>query len=132
MPSKPHSPRVVRALGDYLAAWRWRRAVEHELRPLALTLTQWLVLDACAALDVEDGELPSQRAVAERIELDAMTVSQVMKTLAERELVSRAPDVTGRAYRLLVTHEGRELLQAAKAHVEAGTRASERRRAPSR
>lgn len=128
MAIEPHGRHVARALDEYFAAWRWRRAVERELRALKLTLTQWLVLDACAALEDEHGELPSQRAVAEHIELDAMTVSQVMKTLAARDLVDRAPDVTGRAYRVLVTKKGYKTLQAAAAHLEAGTRAADRTR----
>jgi DNA-binding MarR family transcriptional regulator len=123
-----HGRRVLRALDHYLAAWRWRRAVERELRALHLTLTQWLVLDACAALNAEAEDPPSQRAIAERIELDAMTVSQVMKTLATEGLVDRAPDVTGRTYRVLVTKKGHKLLQAAAAHVEAGTRVAEGQR----
>lgn len=128
MPTESHGRHVIRALDDYFAAWRWRRAVERELRALKLTLTQWLVLDACAALDEDDGELPNQRAVAQRIELDPMTVSQVMRTLVARGLVDRAPDVTGRAYRVVVTKKGQKTLQAAAAHVEAGTRATERAR----
>jgi DNA-binding MarR family transcriptional regulator len=128
MPTEPHGRHVARALDDYFAAWRWRRAVEHELRGLKLTLTQWLVLDACAVLSGEPAEPPNQRAIAQHIELDPMTVSQVMKTLVSRGLVERASDVTGRAYRVLVTKKGHKLLQAASALVDAGTRAAERAR----
>ena len=130
MSTEFHGRRVARALDQYFGAWRWRRAVERELRALKLTLTQWLVLDACAALNAKEDDPPSQRAVADRLELDAMTVSQVMKTLATQGLVDRAPDVTGRTYRVLVTKKGHKLLQAAVAHVEAGTRTAEGARGP--
>ena len=65
----------------------------------------------------------NQRRIAERAELDAMTVSQVMKTLNDQGLVSRGPDVSGRAYRVYVTKKGEKLLQAAAPRVESGTRA---------
>jgi DNA-binding MarR family transcriptional regulator len=116
---------VTRAREQYFAAWRWRRAVERELKDLGLTLTQWLVLDAADELIREVEDAVNQRAIAERAELDAMTVSQVMKTLEEKELVSREPDRSGRAYRVYLTKKGEKLLQAAAPRVESGTRAAE-------
>jgi DNA-binding MarR family transcriptional regulator len=114
---------VARAREQYFAAWRWRRAVERELRDVGLTLTQWLVLDAADELIHEEGDAVNQRRIAERAELDVMTVSQVMKTLEEKALVSREPDVSGRAYRVFVTKKGERLLQTAAPRVEMGTRA---------
>jgi DNA-binding MarR family transcriptional regulator len=126
----PHAPSprpllVARAREQYFAAWRWRRAVERQLRGLGLTFTQWLVLEATDELVRDGGDAVNQRAIAEGAELDAMTVSQVMKTLEEKALVTRQPDVTGRAYRVFLTKKGEKLLQATVACVEAGTRATE-------
>jgi DNA-binding MarR family transcriptional regulator len=123
--SDRRSRAVARAREQYFAAWRWRRAVEKELKPLGLTLTQWLVLDAADELIQEEGDAVNQRSIAERAELDAMTVSQVMKTLEEKGLVSREPDSSGRAYRVLVTKKGEKLLQSAIPAVENGTRSGE-------
>ena len=124
-PSKQNDRRsrsVARAREQYFAAWRWRRAVERELRELGLTLTQWLVLDAADELIQDARDAVNQRRIAERAELDAMTVSQVMTTLAGKALVSRDADLSGRGYRVLVTKKGEKLLQAAAARVEVGTR----------
>jgi DNA-binding MarR family transcriptional regulator len=114
---------LVRAREQYFAAWRWRRAVERELKEVGLTLTQWMVLDAADELIQEAGDAVNQRRIAERAELDAMTVSQVMKTLEEKGLVSRGPDASGRAYRVFLTKKGEKLLQTAAPRVETGTRA---------
>jgi DNA-binding MarR family transcriptional regulator len=113
---------VTRARSAYFEAWRWRREVEAELRSLALTLTQWLVLEATDELIRESGDAVNQNAVAARTELDRMTISQVMRGLAERSLVERGSDSTGRAYRVVVTRQGRGLLKRAQPRVEAATR----------
>ncbi|HET9930860.1 MAG TPA: MarR family transcriptional regulator [Polyangiaceae bacterium] len=116
-----------RPVGDarsaYLAAWRWRREVELALRPLDLTFTQWLVLDATASAisELEDDHAVSQREVAEFCELDPMTVSQVMTTLALRGLVDRGPSATGRSYRIILSASGRRTLQSAASHIKAAT-----------
>lgn len=124
-PSRAASSRTAqRGRAAYLAAWRWRREVEHELKPLELTFTQWLVLDATASAiaELKDGDhAVSQKAVADVCELDAMTVSQVMGTLSLRGLVDRGPSASGPAYRILVTARGLRTLQNATPRVNAAT-----------
>jgi DNA-binding MarR family transcriptional regulator len=100
---------------------RWRRQAEAELRPLGLTLTQWMVLESTQQLIQETGDAVNQSAVAARVELDKMTTSQVMRTLESRGLVDRGPDMTGRAYRILVTSKGRQAVQLGQARVEAAS-----------
>ncbi len=100
---------------------RWRRQVEAELREVGLTLTQWMVLDCVQQLIQETGDAVNQSAVAQRAELDKMTISQVMRTLEGRGLVDRGPDPTGRAYRILVTSRGRQAVLLGQARVEAGS-----------
>jgi DNA-binding MarR family transcriptional regulator len=121
---------VAAAKDAYLAAFRWRRAVEKELAPLGLTLTQWLVLTATEELVRETGDAVNQNAIAARTELDRMTISQVMKTLAARAWVERGPDASGRAYRIGLTRRGEKTARLAATRVAAATRqfhAAERR-----
>jgi DNA-binding MarR family transcriptional regulator len=113
---------VALAREDYLKAWRWRREVEKALKAAELTLTQWLVLDATSALSAETDDAVSQADVAERTELDKMTVSQVMKTLAERSLVERGPDSTRHAYRIVLAPRGEQTLRRANRAADAATR----------
>src|SRR4051812_48872442 len=116
--------RLEAARETYLVAWRWRRAVEAELRALGLTFTQWFVLDATAqALRLEQDAV-SQNQIAQNSELDRQTISQVMHALAELGLVDRAPDYTGRAYRIFLTTQGQRVLQRANALLEAVPAAS--------
>jgi DNA-binding MarR family transcriptional regulator len=102
----------------YLAAWRWRRAVEAELRPLGLTFPQWLVLEATQDLVREQRDAVTQVVVARRMELDQGTTSLIMKALAKGGLVDRSPDASGGAYRIIVTREGRRRLRQAVECVE--------------
>lgn len=102
----------------YLAAWRWRRAVEAELRSLGLTFTQWLVLEATDELVRETRDAVSQTSVALRTELDHGTTSLVMKALAARSLVDRGPDMAGPAYRIIVTQAGRRLVRRVAERIE--------------
>jgi DNA-binding MarR family transcriptional regulator len=97
----------------YLAAWRWRRDVEHRLRRVGLTFPQWFVLDAVKRLIRDTKDAVNQNDVAWLTELDRMTVSQVMTTLAERGQVDRDTDAVGRGYRIRVTSKGEKTLAVA-------------------
>lgn len=107
------------ATDRYLAAWRWRRAVEGELRRLGLTFTQWLVLGAVDTLIREAKDAVNQNAVAGRTELDRSTVSQVMVTLEKLGHVDRGPDLGGPGYRIWVTPSGQKALTLGKRRVDA-------------
>jgi MarR family transcriptional regulator, organic hydroperoxide resistance regulator len=111
-------------------AQRWRRLVDTELASADLTLTRWLLLEATDALTRESGNAVSQRAVADRAEFDAMTVSQVMRGLEERGWVDRGPSPSGPAYRIVVTASGRTAVAEGRARIEAasarGARPAER------
>jgi DNA-binding MarR family transcriptional regulator len=115
-------PDVTAARRRYLDAWRWRRAVEAELKVLELTLTQWLVLESAAQATRQQGDAVSQRMVADLAELDQMTVSQVLRTLERRGLVDRGADAAGPAHRVRLTRSGERTLEAAAARVVVGTR----------
>src|SRR5688572_33389106 len=85
------------------AAMRWRGQVEAELSPSGVTLMQWLALESTHALIEETGDAVNQAQIAARMQLDKMSVSQLMTTLERLGLVDRGPDMSGRAYRILVT-----------------------------
>jgi DNA-binding MarR family transcriptional regulator len=98
------------AVERWRAAQRWRRWANAELASVGLTLTQWLVLESARALVRESGDAVSQKEVSVRVELDQMTVSQVMRVLDKKGFVSRGPDMEGRAYRVFVTSQGDALV----------------------
>jgi DNA-binding MarR family transcriptional regulator len=99
-------------------AARWRRAVEKALAGTGLTFTQWQVLDALDELIAETDEAATQSEVAARLELDHGTISIVMRTLADRALVDRCPDLSGRALRVLLTKRSTCLLRECAEAVE--------------
>jgi DNA-binding MarR family transcriptional regulator len=103
------------------AAMHWRRVVEAELAGLDLTLAQWLVLQALSELVATQGDAVSQAKVAAHLEMDRVTVSQIMRLLDRRGLVSRGPDLTGPALRIWVTAAGGRLLARAKPRFEAAS-----------
>jgi DNA-binding MarR family transcriptional regulator len=98
------------ALERWRAAQRWRRRAGAELASLGLTLTQWLVLESAEALVRQSGDAVSQKDVSMRVELDQMTVSQVMQVLDAKGLVDRGPSSEGPAYRIYVTSRGKALV----------------------
>ena len=107
-------------------AMRWRRAVEGALSESGLTFTQWLVLDALKELVDETADAAIQNQIAARVELDRGTISLVMRTLVDKHLVDRAPDITGRAWRALLTRRSASLLQEQTAEIEAASELAQR------
>jgi DNA-binding MarR family transcriptional regulator len=98
------------ALERWRAAQRWRRRAGAELASMGLTLTQWLVLESAEALVRASGDAVSQKEVSVRVELDEMTVSQVMQVLDAKGLVDRGLSSAGPAYRIFVTSRGKTLV----------------------
>jgi DNA-binding MarR family transcriptional regulator len=86
------------------AAMHWRRVIEAELTDLDLTPAQWLVLDALSKLIATQGDAVSQAKVAAHLEMDRATVSQIMRLLDHRGLVSRGPDLKVRPALRIWTH----------------------------
>jgi DNA-binding MarR family transcriptional regulator len=107
----------------WLSAMRWRRAVEGELSEIGLTFTQWLVLEATHELSEESGEAVNQSEVARRLELDRMTVSQVMRTLERQGLVDRGPAMAPPALRIWATDAGRRAISKARARANSASSA---------
>src|SRR4051812_31579185 len=86
----------------WLAAMRWRRAVERVTSEVGLTFTQWLVLDSIRELFEETGDASVQNEIAARTELDRSTISQVLRALESKGLVDRGIDLVGTAWRTLL------------------------------
>ena len=116
--------RAVRGIELWRAALRWRRQAEAELSPLGVTWMQWLALESTKALIEETGDAVNQAQIAARMELDKMTVSQLMTTLERLRLVDRGPDMSGRAYRIWVTASGQRALEKGRDKVEAASLAA--------
>jgi DNA-binding MarR family transcriptional regulator len=100
------------------ATLRWQRGVAEALAPLDLTHVQ-LVLLACTWWLNEQGERPSQVALAAQAGTDIKMTSQVLRSLERKGLIEREVDSADtRARRLRVTRRGARLAPRAIAIVE--------------
>jgi DNA-binding MarR family transcriptional regulator len=106
-------------------AMRWQQALRPALAALDLTHAQFVLLASAAYLGsaaaAEDGAEPvTQRALAEHARLDAVTTSEVLRTLESKGLVERRPHpADARARAVAVTRAGRALARKAIPAVEA-------------
>ena len=99
------------------AALAWKAEITRALEPLQLTATQFFVLGAIAWLG-KSGAPPKQREVAELSGSDAMTVSQVVRSLERAGLVKRTDDPDdSRSWRLAATAAGARTVKDAAARV---------------
>jgi DNA-binding MarR family transcriptional regulator len=110
-----------------LLLWRvtlaWQRHMRAALAPHDLTHVQFVLLASVWWL-VDHGGPPSQQRLAVHAGTDPMMTSQVVRRLADRGLLTRAPDPGDARARLLdITGPGREVLAGALADVEAADRA---------
>jgi DNA-binding MarR family transcriptional regulator len=100
------------------ATLRWQRGVAQALAPLDLTHVQFVLL-ACTWWLNEQGERPSQVALAAQAGTDIKMTSQVLRSLERKGLIEREVDTTDtRARRLSVTKRGAQLAPRAIAVVE--------------
>ncbi len=96
------------------AAVAWRRNLGKTLRPVDLTLVQFFLLGSISRLGTQNPDGPSQRDVAEHTTLDINVVSQVVRSLEQRQFVLRTRDgQDGRVFHLSLTPAGRDSLKAA-------------------
>jgi DNA-binding MarR family transcriptional regulator len=100
------------------ATLRWQRDISQALTPLGLTHVQFVLL-ACTWWLNQQGQHPSQIALAEFAGTDVKMTSQVVRSLERKGLVEREVDRTDtRARRLRVTRRGVRLAPRAIAVVE--------------
>ena len=101
------------------ATLRWQRGVAQALRPLDLTHVQFVLL-ACTWWLNEQGEQPSQVALAAQAGTEIRMTSQVVRSLERKGLIERAVDESDTRARLLrVTRRGARLTPRAIEVVEA-------------
>ncbi|MBW2454431.1 MAG: MarR family transcriptional regulator [Deltaproteobacteria bacterium] len=113
-----HDPEAI-ACGLWRASLLWRRAVQQALRPLELTLSEYLVLASLVRLTAGDGEAQSQRELADDAGLDPMTTSQAVRSLDDRGLLTREVNyVDGRRWLVLPTPRGEALHERAAPEVQ--------------
>ena len=113
------------------SAMRWQRSLDAVLRPLGLTHTRYLVLNATAELQHEARDAVSQRAIAERCELDESTTSRIALRLTEDGLLDRAPHgIDTRLWRVRLSDTGSRVLRHARTAVEAAATRFFQRSAP--
>jgi DNA-binding MarR family transcriptional regulator len=101
---------------------RWQRNLDASLVASKLTHTQYLVLSAAESATEEARDAVTQRAIAERAGLDEVTTSRVARLLTDRGLLDRGGSFDHRAYRIIVTQKGRQLLRRASPDVEAAAK----------
>ena len=95
------------------ATLRWQRGIAGALRPLDLTHVQFVLL-ACTWWLNEQGERPTQIALAAQAGTDIKMTSQVVRSLERKGLIEREVDERDtRARRLHVTRRGAELAPSA-------------------
>jgi MarR family transcriptional regulator for hemolysin len=87
-----------------------KRRFEEQAKSHGITLPQWRAL---AQIATHDGI--SQRALADQIDADPMTVSGILDRLEKRGLIERYPDPTdSRAKLARLTAAGEDLFQTAR------------------
>jgi DNA-binding MarR family transcriptional regulator len=100
------------------ATLRWQRGVAQALAPLDLTHVQFVLL-ACTWWLNEQGERPTQIALAGQAGTDIKMTSQVLRSLERKGLIDREVDAEDtRARRLRVTRRGARLAPRAVGVVE--------------
>ncbi len=100
------------------ATLRWQRGISQALAPLDLTHVQFVLL-ACTWWLNQQGQRPSQIALAAQAGTDVKMTSQVLRTLERKGLVEREVDrADTRALRLRVTRRGARLAPRGIALVE--------------
>jgi DNA-binding MarR family transcriptional regulator len=100
------------------ATLRWQRGISQALAPLDLTHVQFVLL-ACTWWLNQQGQRPSQTALAAFAGTDVKMTSQVLRSLERKGLVEREVDrADTRALRLRVTRRGARLAPRALALVE--------------
>jgi len=102
---------------------RWQRDVTAALKPLGLTHVQFVLLATAWWLNT-NGQQPSQVSLATESGTDVKMASQVIRTLAQKGLITRETRAADtRAHRLVVTATGAALAPQAIDAVEAVDRA---------
>lgn len=92
-----------------------RRSFDEKARQIGVTRPQWRVLTLLARM-----EGINQGAVAERIDVEPITLSRMIDRLQDAGLVERRPDPKDRrAWRLYLTDKAQPIVAQLRIHAEA-------------
>jgi len=103
---------------QWLAAMRWRQRIRAVCIGEGLTFPQWLVLDSIRQLIDETEDAVIQAQISARLDLDQARVSEVMRQLEAKSLVDRREDITGKAWRVILTQKAERLLRELEVRIE--------------
>jgi MarR family transcriptional regulator, organic hydroperoxide resistance regulator len=124
--SRHAGPKESPGLLLWQLAMRWQQALRPALAALDLTHAQFVLLASAAYLgSAEEGTQPTaatvtQKLLADHARLDAVTTSEVLRTLEAKGLVERRPHPgDARARAVAVTKAGKALARKAIPAVEA-------------
>lgn len=97
----------------------WSRKIRVELEKLDLTQVQYSILAATSYLSSAEAHV-SQQDVANQLSMDKMMVSDVVKTLEKKKLITRRQNPNdGRSFSLHLTSEASQRMKLAVPVVEA-------------
>ena len=109
LPAQFTSPAASPGVLLWQAVNRWQRGQRRALRDSGLSHLQVMLLASVTALSEHD-EPVTQVMLARHARIDAMTTSQVLRTLEQKKLVRRADHPSdSRAFALRPTAAGRRL-----------------------
>jgi len=95
----------------------WRRLIENALNQLDLTHPQFVIL-ACLGWLTKDGDRITQKALGAMAGLDPNTVSQIIRGLEKKHLITRKQSTDARAKNPILTKKGSQILKKAIPAVE--------------
>jgi DNA-binding MarR family transcriptional regulator len=96
----------------------WQREQKRVLDPLNLTRTQFVLMSSLAWLSRESSAV-TQIDIANLSNADRMMVSKVLRTLEDKEFITREAHPTDTRSKVIkLTHKGAEVLQEAIVEVE--------------
>ncbi len=95
----------------------WRGSIEWMLKSMGLTHPQFVILATLGWL-TRKGERVSQAAIGKMAGLDPNTVSQIIRGLEQKELITREKSFDGRAKNPILTIKGSAILKRTMPAVE--------------
>lgn len=95
----------------------WRGSIEDMLKSIGLTHPQFVILATLGWL-TRDGDRVTQALIGKMAGLDPNTVSQIIRGLEQKELITREQSSDGRAKNPILTKKGSTLLKKALPAVE--------------
>jgi DNA-binding MarR family transcriptional regulator len=96
----------------------WRGSIELTLKPIGLTHPQFVILATLGWL-TRNGDRVTQALIGKMAGLDPNTVSQIIRGLEQKELITREKSSDGRAKNPILTAKGAGILEKAMPAVEA-------------